>query len=248
MIASARSAYIVKRLEQSGIIDYKNISKELDVSEATVRRDFEKLERAGQLRRVQGGAVRSDTILVGELSVTAKEGLHAEEKRRVAKKAAEEVQDGENIFLDCGTSIAPIAGELMHRKVHIVTNNHLVLSYAYQNSAAEIFFLGGQFCPADQLCTGPLTLRVLSGFLFDRAFIGCMGLDIARNEVYVTEMESLAIKQLAMKNAKSSSLLTDTSKEGAHGPFRLAGCQDFDRVYVNDGGTRRNYPKNFIVV
>ena len=45
MIASARNAYILKRLEETGIIDYKSIAKELDVSEATVRRDFEKLEK-----------------------------------------------------------------------------------------------------------------------------------------------------------------------------------------------------------
>ena len=52
MIASARNLYILKRLNESGIVDYKSIAGELGVSEATVRRDFEKLESQGKLRRV----------------------------------------------------------------------------------------------------------------------------------------------------------------------------------------------------
>ena len=248
MIASARNAYIVKRLTESGIIDYKSIAKELNVSEATVRRDFEKLEKSGKLRRVQGGAVRNDDMLIGELSILAKNTVHVEEKRLVAEAASSEVMDGESIFLDSGTSIAPLANLLLNRNVFIVTNNNLVLSGIHKSIRAEIFALGGKFSPADQLFTGPMTVNMLAGFTFHRAFIGCMGLELEKNAVYVTDMESMALKQMAMQNAKQKILLTDDSKINKQGLFRIAGCSDFDRIYMNSEKPDRQFPDNFIIV
>ena len=248
MIASARNAYILKRLEETGIIDYKSIAKELDVSEATVRRDFEKLEKNGQLRRVQGGAVKNDEMIVGELSMLAKNNVNAQEKQSVASAAAQEVQDGERIYLDCGTSIAPLAQILLKKKVHIVTNNSLILPYITQQAAADVFLLGGRFSPADQMVTGPLTENTLSTFTFNRCFIGCMGLDLAKKAVYVTDMECLALKKMAMRNSEKTYLLLDASKENKKGPFRLAEYTEFDVVYVNKSEHRKKYPDNFIVV
>lgn len=248
MIASARNAYILKRLEESGIIDYKNISKELQVSEATVRRDFEKLELNGMLRRVQGGAVRNDELLMGELSVIAKNTVHAEEKLEIARAAAQEVQEGENIFLDCGTSIAALGRFLLHKRIHIVTNNNLLLSLVQQNTPADVFMLGGRFSAADQMFVGPLTETMLSSFTFHRAFIGCMGMNFEKDAVYVTDMECLAIKKMAMRNAERNILLTDLSKENKHGLFRLAGCTEFDRIYVNAGISTAPLPENVTAV
>lgn len=130
MIASARNLYILKRLNESGIVDYKSIAGELGVSEATVRRDFEKLESQGKLRRVQGGAVPSGTSGTGfdaELSIRAKNNLNTQEKQLVARVAAENVEPGECVYLDTGTSIAPLAQFLLAKPIRIVTCNNLVL-------------------------------------------------------------------------------------------------------------------------
>lgn len=56
MLASERTRYIISQLHSKGIINLKDIAKELNISEATVRRDFEKLENEGRLTRVTGGA------------------------------------------------------------------------------------------------------------------------------------------------------------------------------------------------
>ena len=56
MIASERKLYIMNCLNEKGIINLKEIARELAISEITVRRDFEKLEKEGKLKRVQGGA------------------------------------------------------------------------------------------------------------------------------------------------------------------------------------------------
>ena len=108
--------------------------------------------------------------------------------------------------------------------------------------------LGGRFSPADQMFVGPLTETMLSSFTFHRAFIGCMGLDPLKEAVYVTDMECLAIKKMAMQNAERCCLLADTSKENKHGLFHLASYGDFDAIYLNDDGTKKVCPENMILV
>lgn len=233
MISSQRNLFILNRLKECGIIDYKNISKELGVSEATIRRDFEKLEKSGKLRRVQGGAMPNDDMHIGELSISAKHGVDTSEKLEVAQFAAKEVKDGECVFLDIGTSIAPLGEILLNKPVQIITNSNLILRLANSSTKAELHVVGGQYIPEDQMFIGPYSEAMLRECAFDRAFIGCMGVDIDKNAVYVTDINTYNIKQIAMKNAREKILLVNQTKLNKVGLFRLCGTDDFDRVYID---------------
>ena len=248
MIASQRNVYILRRLDECGIIDYKSISQELGVSEATVRRDFEKLEQSGKLRRVQGGAMCSEAdSALGELSIRAKHGIHADVKSAVAEAAAGEVEDGECIFLDMGTSLAPLGRILLQKPIRIITNNNLILQGVTPSTRAEVHVVGGQFVPEDHMFIGPQAEEMLSGCAFHRAFVGCMGIDAGKNAVYVTDTNTYRIKRLAMQNARQSILLVDRSKLKKVGLFRLCGTKDFDRIYM-DGEAPAVNGENFISV
>lgn len=251
MIASARSVYILKRLNEAGIVDYKSIANELGVSEATVRRDFEKLESQGKLRRVQSGAMRPDGMDAGfdaELSVRAKHNINHEEKVMVARAAAEEVQPGECIFLDMGTSLAPMAPILLSKPIRIVTCNTAILQQVTSVAKAEVFVLGGRLVPRDQVILGPMAESDLEQYGFNRAFIGCMGLDMASNIVYATDMECVRLKQVAMKNAACSYLLADTTKLSKVGLFRFAGLDAFEKVYIDGTKPGGDVPENMVFV
>ena len=251
MIASARSLYILKRLNESAVVDYKSIALELGVSEATVRRDFEKLEAQGKLRRVQSGAMRpdgSESDFDVELSIRAKHNINHEEKMAVARAAAEEVQPGECIFLDMGTSIAPMISVLFSKPIRIVTCNNVVLQRVTPDTKAEVFSLGGRVVPRDQMIVGPMTESNLEQFGFNRAFIGCIGLNPANNIVYATDMECVRLKQVAMKNAEHSYLLADSSKLSKVGLFRFAGVDLFEKVYINGPKPEGDFPENIVFV
>lgn len=252
MIASARRLYIIKRLNELGIIDYKSIARELDVSEATVRRDFIKLENQGSLRRVQGGAVRSEedfeNNFQAELSIQSKHSVNTETKQMIARAAAEVVQPGECVFLDTGTSIAPLAPILLNMPIRIVTCNTMVLCQMKPNSRAEVFVVGGRYLPADQMIVGAIAEDTLKKFGLHRAFIGCMGLDIHNNTVYTTDMEGTAIKQIAIQNATDAYLLADRTKMSKVGLFRLAGLEAFTAVYLDGSPPDDEIPSNITFV
>ena len=149
MLASERTRYIISQLHSKGIINLKDIAKELNISEATVRRDFEKLENEGKLTRVTGGAKLNEhgeeapVINSAELTMRAKKNLNYDAKLRVARRACDYIEDGECVYLDGGTSIAVMAEFLEKRPIQIFTHSELLVR-SMNNPVAEIFLIGAE--------------------------------------------------------------------------------------------------------
>lgn len=249
MIASARHLYILNRLNEQGIVDYKTIASEMNISEATVRRDFEKLEKQGKLKRVQGGAVGSETDGAGEAELTMrlKHTLNSSEKFAIAQEAAELVQPGQCVFLDSGTTLVPLAELLVKKNVQIVTYSSLILKSLY-NTNANLIIIGGKYSKPDSMFYGPLAESTLKQFNFDHAFIGCSGVDIKTGSVFSTELAEFHMKQIAIENSDHASLLMDESKFQKKGLLKFASFGDFDVVFCTTTNQNRVLPDNFCVV
>ena len=101
----------------------EELREELGVSTATIRRDLDELEERGALRRVHGGAVAVDGRPI-EARFEAKAAKHAEEKRRIAARAAMLVEPEARIYLDAGSTCLELARLLIDRTdVTVVTND-----------------------------------------------------------------------------------------------------------------------------
>lgn len=251
MLASERTRYIISQLNKNGIINLKNVAKELNISEATVRRDFEKLENEGKLKRVTGGATLTgsaeDAENTAELTMLAKRSLNYDGKLRVARKASETVQDGECIFLDGGTSIAAMAGFLVKRPVLIVTNSELIVR-SLNNPTAKIILIGGMFLPHYSMSVGTLAQQMLQQFHFDRVFLSCTGIDLEESYAYTNELDTLAIKRLAMDNGDRTYLLVDSSKLNRRSFCKLDTLAAFENVFCDTTADIKEVPSNFVLV
>ena len=238
MIASERKLHILKQLSVNGVIDLKSMARSLDISEETVRRDFEKLEQAGKLIRVQGGAMlnegegnKPDSV---QSTMSAKKNLNRAEKRMVAERAAQIVKDGDSVFLDCGTSLAPLAEILLKRNVRIVSNNTLLLQY--DASSSNLFLLGGQYKSEYNLTFGQLTKRMVREFHFDHAFVGCFGFSMEQGKAYTLEVDSAEIKLAGMEHADHCHLLADGSKAERRGFYGYADLTRFENIFCEKDG------------
>lgn len=229
MIASQRRKTILQALSARGIISLKDMAAELGVAEITVRRDVEKLEQEGRLKRVQGGAASLEEPEGAELTMHQKRSVHAGEKEIVAQYAAALVQDGESVFLDGGTTIVPLAALLLKRRVNIITYNTLFLTLN-ANPLAQIFLVGGEFLPYYGMNVGLMAQDVLRQLYFDKAFFGCAGMDLEQRAVCSTEMQSLAMKRIALEQTDHRFLLMDSSKFSSKGLMRVCEISRFDAV------------------
>ena len=252
MIASERILYIMKCINDLGVVNLKEIATELGISDTTVRRDFEKLEKQGKLKRVQGGATTSggteELLENAQLTTRLKTNVNLPQKQIVGAYAASLVKEGDCVYLDDGTSILPVANILLRKKVHIVTNSTLVLERA-KKAVADVFIIGGQFQPYYDIVVGPIALEILEKFHFDHAFIGCFGASLEKQMAYTMEMECMSIKSLAIKNASHAHLLLDDSKLTKAGFYAIAGFDAFDTIICNQAEhLPANLPEQFVLV
>jgi DeoR/GlpR family transcriptional regulator of sugar metabolism len=254
MIAHERKLYILTQLNQKGVISIKAIARELDISEATVRRDFEKLEQTGKLKRVQGGAQLAGTgnsdFEAAELTMRQKRTLNNSAKEMIARYAASFVNEGECVFIDGGTSLAPLIKLLADKNIKIITNNHLNI-HELVNPAAEIFLAGGNYLPHFGMCVGPVAENILAQFNYDHAFIGCTGVDLTQQMTFTSEMATMNMKNIAISHAEKVHLLIDDSKLQVRAFCRFKPLPEFDSVICNVSDRTRQLgelPANFIMI
>lgn len=250
MLSTERKILLLNRLKRDGTIHVKEIANELKISETTIRRDLVELEEEKKLTRVYGGAVRIglDAILTEDKEVAMNDRMHInfDTKTMLCQKASELVKDGECIFLDGGTTIVPMIDYLAKRKIKIVTHNHLIMEKLV-NPTAEIIFIGGLYNAKYQMSEGPSAQNTLKMFNFDRAFIGCAGVDLKNETAYTAEMQTREIKMIAMANSNHSYLLIDESKLNVKGFCLLSSTSIFDSVFVHME-ENAELPENFINV
>ena len=252
MIQSQRYQKIEERAVEKGVINTKEMAELLGVTETTIRRDFEELEKQGRIVRVHGGAkgIRKKTIITStdELDILQRTA-HGIEKDAVCRKAASLVQEGSCVFLDGGSSIVPMAKYLKNRKVKIVTNNLMLASYL-NDAVAEVFFVGGSYIPKYSMNAGPLAIEEISRFNFDYSFISCLGLDLERQLIYTSELETMSVKAAAIRVSTSSVLLLDSSKLYVKAFCSLISMNVFDFVICNDDPAlnQDTLPENFMLV
>ncbi|TQQ84902.1 DeoR/GlpR transcriptional regulator [Peptacetobacter hominis] len=252
MIASERFSRIVESVNKRGFISTKELSECMGVTETTIRRDCEELEKQGLLIRVHGGAksIKQKMILSDRDEKSMSERIeYSKEKDIISKRASEFVKDGDCIFLDGGTSIVPILKYIKGKKVKIVTHSQLIVNM-FDDSEAELFVIGGKYIPEYNMSVGPITLSDIEKFNFDHAFISCAGVDIERKLVYTAEMDTMAVKQKAMNLSVRKYLLADSSKLSVKGFCSFISSDDFDAVICNvdENISEEELPDNYILV
>ena len=108
MLAEERRSRLLEFVRLRRFASLPELAEQLEVSESTVRRDLEHLERQGSTRRIHGGVLyagSSPKMPHFDARQSAKWG----QKRAIAAKAAELIEDGDTILLDGGSTTYEVA-------------------------------------------------------------------------------------------------------------------------------------------
>lgn len=250
MLQSQRFEKIEEFVNEKGIVNTKEMAVILGVTEKTIRLDFEEMEKIGKLIRVHGGAksTKKKIVTTTDEKYMKERTERVAEKEAVCRRAASLVEDGSCVFLDGGSSIAPMVKYLKDRRIKIVTNSQLVVN-AFDTGEAELFLIGGSYIPKYCMTTGPLAIAEIGRFNFDYTFISCLGADIDRNMIYTAEVETMAVKEAAIKVAVKNILLLDASKLYIKAFCSLISLKTFDMVICNSDASlnKSDLPGNFVL-
>jgi len=194
-----RQKELLDKLKILGHISVVGQSRELHVTEMTIRRDLQLFEKLGLATRVHGGAIprSQQTLGVEALMHPASDG-----QIRIAKLAIQQLAPGSVVMLNTGTTVLQVAREIAAARIPltIVTNSLPVAVVLYQ-SECQVLITGGTLRRQALDLAGPITEKNLDEYHVDTLIAGCDGADSSRGfftrDISLAEMErkSVAIAQ-----------------------------------------------------
>lgn len=231
---------LINDLEEVSI-DY--LSSKLGVSTSTIYRDMLLLESEGEIKKTTSGAIKINEFLIEKDSYFAN-GLKImySEKRDIARKAIEYINDSSSILLDAGTANFLLAKEISRsnlKDLTILTNNIITQLLLVKNSNLRVVAAGGLIKDGCASVLGDFTASMLNNILADIAFITTKGI-ASDGSMFEYEYGESSIKKFFIQKAKKKILLIESHKFGRMGIYNVSNIADFDML-ITDSGINKEY-------
>lgn len=211
----SRIAEIAELLKRDRRVRVADLSKRLETSEVTIRRDLSILEQQGLLYRTYGGAVLRESVKL-ELNYNERLSEHSEEKLRIGKKACSLIKDGDVIILDAGTTNLEIARHLRtlgKSNISVLTSGLAIAQELLRAGGITVMLVGGVCRSGMFELVGPMVAKSIQGLHVDKMFIGADGVCVENGLTTPDMAVAETGKQLA-QIAKKVVLVADASKFG----------------------------------
>ncbi len=211
MLTEQRYDVILQLLKEKGSITVTELKDALKVSESTIRRDLMVLDKENKLIKVFGGAVLNDDELLGkELSVSQKEEVNIEEKKVIAKYAAQLITENDFVYIDAGTTTGYMIDYITQKNVTYVTN---AVSHARKlaNLGFSVIIIGGELKGTTEAVVGGEAILNIENYHFTKGFFGTNGVN-RKNGFTTPDNSEALIKKVALEHCKHKFVLADSEK------------------------------------
>lgn len=214
--SKARRDEIVSLARSTGLASVEELSAQFGVTASTIRRDLSVLTDEGLIARTYGGAIALKRHPESSLRQRERQGYDA--KHAIARWAARQVQPGETVLLDAGTTVGAMA-EYLGRvpDLTVVTAGLTALEALADADDVRVECVGGTLRHLSQGFVGPLAEAALERLTFDRAFLGADAVT-AELGICEAELEQTRLKELMMQRADRVYVLAHAEKLGRR-PF-----------------------------
>ena len=224
MIQQQRHAQILAHLADHEFMSVEEAVELLNVSPATVRRDFNQLAQENLVERTRGGTRRARSANFSIMPFNLREIRHSKEKEALARKAVTFLNPGDVMFVDGGTTTFHLSTCLPNFPLRIITNSlHLAMQISdkrYGKTGIEVFLSGGYLYPQSGQLIGPQAKASLSQYHAHWAFMSVSG--ITHEKLYYSNELLVETDQAMMYNADKVVILADHSKVNYRAMYHLS--------------------------
>jgi len=233
-VFQAQRLVVIRNLvSEQKTVDVSTLTRHLNVSEVTVRKDLEKLEAEGFLRKLHGGAVLAEQE--EQHLFQAVEIIEYSSKLRIAELAVELIDDDDSIFLGGGSTCSLFAKLLSSKhRIRVVTNNFNAVHFMFP-AIRNIYFLGGNVEGIGPMLysKGQTETEIEPGIFVNKAFFSVDGVDV-RAGFTVNDYSRAVIIKYISKIAKKIVILADHTKFGEVGMHQALEIEAPDFVVTNE--------------
>lgn len=251
MSMKLRQQAMVELINRKGSVSFSSLKEEFpQVSEMTLRRDLEYLDRMKQIIRIHGGA-KSVEVVIGTDDLFFKRSTrNAEVKKLIAQKAAELISENTSIYIDSGSTTTEFAKVFPDGRYLVFTSGISCALELTRLTEAQTYMVGGRINPYSLSVNGSRCLSYLENISFQTAFLGVTGYIHGRGFTCGAE-EDCELKRAVIRKSEKVVILMDSQKVGITSTFTFANLEDVD-VVVSDPGlsekTRQEFEKYNILV
>jgi len=209
-----RRALILEELNRVQSVKVALLSDRFDVSTVSIRRDLDKLQSLGLLKRVHGGAVTISGAALGRPH-SARMGYHTEEKERIGCAAARMIHQDDRIIFDSGTTVFQVARNIPGRLLNsgnltVISGSIPIVQELGSRQGIHFILLGGIYLPEYDLVVGPQTVNSLRQLSADKLFLGTDGLTFSHGVTTANMLEAEVDR--AMVEAASEVIVGHSSR------------------------------------
>lgn len=242
MHAAEREKLILEAVGSTGFVSYRDLEGQLDASPATIRRDLSRLEDAGQIIRVHGGAKlieagsaqrgNSEMQLVGtpfDQSIT--QNLAA--KQAIGRAAARLCEPGEGVMIDGGTTTLQMCPHLEGLDLQVLTNSLHIVNALLPQPGTRLLVPSGSVFREQNIILAPAGEDSMPRFHAPKLFMGAAA--VGRQGVMQADVVLVAAERRLIDRAEQVFLLVDSSKFQSSSGAIVCGLDEVD-VVITDAG------------
>lgn len=215
-------------IQRDGEVKINDLKERYAVTDMTIRRDLEKLESLGLVRRTFGGAIP----MTLDVSLKERDSVMLDEKARIGKQSAELIEPSQAIFLDGGTTTLQVARHIRPDSSITVITNALNVAAVLMEKGVHTIVAGGMLLEKTGSMVGPIAIGTLRTMAFDQAFLGATGITAEHGFSNSNSFEA-ELKRYAMRRSDKVNIVADASKFGARFLHSFAGFEDVDRIITD---------------
>jgi len=213
--------------------EVKELSRFLDTSEATIRRDVLALLKESGFKRTRGGLCIDDSKT--ELSVAQRGYLQTDKKRVIGKKAAELIHDGEVVFLGTGSTTVEVAKNLAGRRnLTVISNSFPIIAALVDDPGINLVVTGGALRRPEMSFIGHIVEKALSELRADKVIIGIQGIHPERGLTNEFLPEAI-LDRVLVRFAPQLIIVADSSKMGKIKASFVGNIEDIGMLITDSG-------------
>ncbi len=232
MLAIERRREILSRLGNDGKVIVAELANEFNVTEETIRRDLERLDKEGLASKTYGGAVAVQNN-AHDLPYKIRFGVNVDKKQKIADTVASLISDGEKIMVDGSSTAIYIIKKIKTKKnMTVITNSVEILLELADKPDFTVLSTGGMLKEGALALTGTSAEKMISSYHVDTAICSCKGVDTELGVTESNEMDTL-IKQAMFSSAERKILAVDNEKLDKKSFVKVCQLKDID-VLVTD--------------
>lgn len=233
MLPRERLEIIKEIVKQDKKLYVSKLSEKFDVTEETIRRDLEKLEKEGLVTRTYGGAILNNDKKNDNRKFLKRESENEELKKAIALKALDYITPGATLAADSSTTVTEVLSLIKDRDDITVITNSVEGLIELSDSNINVLATGGILKHNLKSLQGSIAKSTILNYNVDIAFLSCKAIDMKKGIMDCNESES-ELKKLMRKQADKTVLLIDHTKFNKSSFIKVFDFKDIDMIITDE--------------